>query len=158
MIKIALQMNSLQLYFYSFLSYRQHPWCCGTPNLDEKKFFGQRQTLAHFAALNMSLRANLGPHFRCRISCSTSLYQSPILISPTVKVLQLLKVLKVYLKKGCFCLRVYIEKCWATRCLQILLCFASSGKHLRITRETLEADNSCLSALMARTSHFSLSR
>ena len=104
MIKIALHMNFLQLDLYAFLSYRQHPGCCSTPNLDEKNVFGQRQTLAHYAALTMSFRANLGPHFRCAISCSTSLYQSPILLSQTVKALQLLKVSKVCLKKGNFCL------------------------------------------------------
>ena len=53
----------------------------------------------HYAALTISLRANLRPHCRCTISCSTSLSQSPFLMSPTVKRLQLLKVSKVCPRK-----------------------------------------------------------
>ena len=41
MIKIALQLNSLQLDLYVILSYRQHPEYWGTPNLDEKKIMAK---------------------------------------------------------------------------------------------------------------------
>ena len=47
------------------------------------------------AALTISFRANLRPHFSCRITCSTTLPQSHFFISRIVKVLQPLKIFQL---------------------------------------------------------------